>query len=156
MSGDRIAVLGAGAWGTALAASFVRAGRGCMLWGRDTETVTAINENHRNPRYLGDIALPGDLAATTGPDAALAGAGVIVLAVPAQTLRAFLAGMLDRAAPDAVFVSTRQGHRPRDRPDHVGDHRRDRRARPLGRPLRPELRRRRRRRTADGGDRRRA
>ena len=109
MSGDRIAVLGAGAWGTALAASFVRAGRGCMLWGRDAETVTAINERHRNPRYLGDIALPGDLAATTGLGAALAGAGVIVLAVPAQSLRDFLGGMLDRAAPEAVFVSTAKG-----------------------------------------------
>jgi len=105
----RITVLGAGAWGTALAASFVRAGRDCVLWGRDAETVAAIGERHRNPRYLGDIALPDGLVATTDLDAALDDAGVIVLAVPAQTLRAFLAGMLNKAAPDAVFVSVAKG-----------------------------------------------
>jgi glycerol-3-phosphate dehydrogenase (NAD(P)+) len=105
----RIAVLGAGAWGTALAASFRRAGRDCLLWGRDAETVGAINDRHRNPRYLDDIALPEDLRATTDLGAALSGAAVIVLAVPAQTLRGFLSGMLGEAAPDAVFVSVAKG-----------------------------------------------
>ena len=109
MSNNRIAVLGAGAWGTALAASFHRAGRDCMLWGRDSATIAAINGQHQNPRYLDEIALPDDLAATTDLDAALKSAGVVVLAVPAQTLRTFLAGMLDRAAPDAVFISVAKG-----------------------------------------------
>ncbi|GAB4355009.1 MAG: NAD(P)H-dependent glycerol-3-phosphate dehydrogenase [Oricola sp.] len=109
MKTDRIAVLGAGAWGTALAASFARAGRDCTLWGRDAGTVAAINERKRNPRYLGDIALPDELAATTDLGAALDGAAVIVLAVPAQTLRAFLSGIVASAAPHAVFVSVAKG-----------------------------------------------
>lgn len=105
----KIAVLGAGAWGTTLAASFSRAGRDCLIWGRDAGTVDAINEQNRNPRYLDDIALPAALRATTDLDTALADASVVVLAVPAQTLGAFLEGALDDAAPDAIFVSTAKG-----------------------------------------------
>jgi hypothetical protein len=70
----RIAVLGAGAWGTALAASFARAGQRLPAVGPRRETVAAINDRHRNPRYLGDIALPSDLRATTDLGAALSGA----------------------------------------------------------------------------------
>jgi len=105
----RIAVLGAGAWGTALAASFARAGQDCLLWGRDAETVAAINERQRNPNYLGDIILPEDLTATTDIDAALAGAQTIVLAVPAQKLRDFLADALEKTEPGSVFISTAKG-----------------------------------------------
>jgi len=106
---SRIAVLGAGAWGTALAASFARAGRDCLLWGRNDDSVAAINSRHRNPRYLGDIALPETLRATGNMAEALDGAGVIVLAVPAQTLRDFLADTRGSTAPGSVFVSTAKG-----------------------------------------------
>lgn len=109
MNADRIAVIGAGAWGTALAASFARGGQDCELWGRDADTVAAINAQHRNPRYLGDIALPASLAATTDLAAALAGARTVVLAVPAQTLGSFLPGMLAMALPEARLVSTAKG-----------------------------------------------
>lgn len=105
----RIAVLGAGAWGTALAASFARAGQDCLLWGRDAETVAAINERQRNPKYLGDIALPPELKATADTGEALSGAQTVVLAVPAQTLRDFLAEILARTEPRALFVSTAKG-----------------------------------------------
>ncbi|MCI5075518.1 NAD(P)H-dependent glycerol-3-phosphate dehydrogenase [Oricola sp.] len=109
MSGDRIAVLGAGAWGTALAASFARAGRDCTLWGRDADIVAAINRDGRNPRYLNGIDLPPSLAATAEMEQALSGASVVVLAVPAQTLRAFLADILPLAVPEAMLVSTAKG-----------------------------------------------
>lgn len=106
---DRIAVLGAGAWGTALAASFARAGHDGLLWGRDAETVAAINDRHRNPNYLGDIALPEELRATTDVDAALSGAQTVVLAVPAQKLRDFLAINLTKTEPHSLLVSTAKG-----------------------------------------------
>jgi glycerol-3-phosphate dehydrogenase (NAD(P)+) len=105
----RIAVLGAGAWGTALAASFARAGQDCLLWGRDADTVAAINDRQRNPKYLGDIALPTELKATTDAGEALSGAQTVILAVPAQTLRDFLAEILARTEPHALFVSTAKG-----------------------------------------------
>ena len=105
----RIAVLGAGAWGTALAASFTRAGQDCLLWGRDAETVAAINDWQCNPKYLGDIALPAELKATADTGEALSGAQTVVLAVPAQTLRDFLAEILTKTEPRAIFVSTAKG-----------------------------------------------
>jgi len=59
MSGKacRIAVLGAGSWGTALASVLARKGHETVLWGRDEETIAAINAKRRNPRYLPDIAV---------------------------------------------------------------------------------------------------
>jgi glycerol-3-phosphate dehydrogenase (NAD(P)+) len=59
--GTKIAVLGAGAWGTALAASFRRAGPRLRCCGAATPRPSGRSTRHRNPRYLGDIALPEDL-----------------------------------------------------------------------------------------------
>src|SRR5690606_32999094 len=65
----RVAVLGAGSWGTALAALIARHGHDTVLWGRDAATVEAIDRRHENPRYLPGIALPESLRATTDPAA---------------------------------------------------------------------------------------
>jgi glycerol-3-phosphate dehydrogenase (NAD(P)+) len=69
-----VAVLGAGSWGTALAALIARHGHATTLWGRDAAIVEAIDARHENPRYLPGIALPDALRATTGLAAALHGA----------------------------------------------------------------------------------
>jgi glycerol-3-phosphate dehydrogenase (NAD(P)+) len=80
---SKIAVLGAGAWGTALAIQAVRAGRDVVLWARDAARAAAIAENRQNPRLPG-IALPEAIEVTSLlPDDAAA----ILLAVPAQHLR---------------------------------------------------------------------
>ena len=63
----RVAVLGAGSWGTALAALIARHGHAPVLWGRDAQVAAAIRDAHENPRYLKGIGLPESLAATTGP-----------------------------------------------------------------------------------------
>ena len=87
-----VTVLGAGSWGTALAALIARHGHPVVLWGRDAECVAAIDGRHENPRYLPGIALPGALRATTDLAAALAGAGMVLVVTPshafADTLRA--------------------------------------------------------------------
>lgn len=87
-----VAVLGAGSWGTALAALIARHGHPAVLWGRDADIVAAIDTRHENPRYLPGIALPTALRATTDLAAALDGAGLVLVAVPshafAQTLHA--------------------------------------------------------------------
>lgn len=82
---DRIAVLGGGAWGTALAAVATRAGRTVKLWARDADVVSAIDETHENPRYLPGINLD-HVPATTNIGAALR-ADAVLLAVPAQSVR---------------------------------------------------------------------
>src|SRR5690606_4103880 len=61
----RLAVLGAGSWGTALATLTARNGLATTLWGRDAVVVEAIDQRHENPRYLPGIPLPGNLRATT-------------------------------------------------------------------------------------------
>jgi glycerol-3-phosphate dehydrogenase (NAD(P)+) len=88
MSADRIAVLGGGAWGTALAVTLRRAGRDVVLWARDAETVEAINGRKRNPRYLQDIELEPAPEATTDLEAVLQDADCILSVVPAQATRA--------------------------------------------------------------------
>lgn len=88
----RVAVLGAGSWGTALAALIARHGHPTVLWGRDAAMARAIADTRENPRYLPGIALPAGLEATTDLPAALAGADLVLVVVPshafAETLRA--------------------------------------------------------------------
>ncbi|MEO5373737.1 MAG: NAD(P)-dependent glycerol-3-phosphate dehydrogenase [Alphaproteobacteria bacterium] len=83
---DRIAIIGAGAWGTALAVTARRAGRPVMLWAHRPETAAAINRGHESP-YLPGVVLEGGLTATTDPAEVLAGAEAVLLVVPAQTMR---------------------------------------------------------------------
>jgi glycerol-3-phosphate dehydrogenase (NAD(P)+) len=87
----KIAVLGAGSWGTALAALMARHGHAVTLWGRDAAISAAIDQRHENPRYLPGIALPDNLRATTDMAAALATADLVLVVVPShaftETLR---------------------------------------------------------------------
>jgi glycerol-3-phosphate dehydrogenase (NAD(P)+) len=84
-----IAVLGAGAWGTALAISLAER-HNVTLWARDAAQVAAMRETRRNRRYLPDIALPGNLALSDDLQAVLESAQLIVVAVPVSGLRATL------------------------------------------------------------------
>ncbi|MBN9243857.1 MAG: NAD(P)H-dependent glycerol-3-phosphate dehydrogenase [Mesorhizobium sp.] len=88
--GFRIAVLGGGAWGTALALAMLRAGHAVSLWARDVETVEAIGRGE-NPRYLPGIPIEHGIAATTDIATALSGADCVLAVVPAQSLRGVLA-----------------------------------------------------------------
>ena len=89
---EPVAVLGAGSWGTALAAVLARKGHPVTLWGRDAQTIAAIDTRHENPRYLPGIPLPENLRATTDLPAAMKTAAWVLVAVPshafAETLHA--------------------------------------------------------------------
>lgn len=80
----KIAVLGAGSWGTALASLTARHGYPTVLWGRDAVVAEAIGQRHENPRYLPGIALPEGLQATTDLAAAIDGADWILVVVPSH------------------------------------------------------------------------
>ncbi|MGX5729365.1 NAD(P)H-dependent glycerol-3-phosphate dehydrogenase [Pseudoxanthomonas beigongshangi] len=80
----RIAVLGAGSWGTALATLMARNGHHVVLWGRDEKVAAAIDTQHENPRYLPGIALPDSLRATTDLAVAMHGAELVLVVVPSH------------------------------------------------------------------------
>jgi glycerol-3-phosphate dehydrogenase (NAD(P)+) len=85
---QRIGIVGAGAWGTALAQLLCRAGREVALWAREPEVAAAIARDHVNPLFLPDIALDPAIRASQDLRAVAGGAEALLLAVPAQYLRA--------------------------------------------------------------------
>jgi glycerol-3-phosphate dehydrogenase (NAD(P)+) len=103
------AVMGAGAWGTALAKVLADAGNTVTLWARRPELADELNATHRNSGYLGDAALPASIKATSDAAAALDGACTVLLAVPAQTLRVNLEHWRDDIGDDATLVSLAKG-----------------------------------------------
>ncbi|MGY1408032.1 MULTISPECIES: NAD(P)H-dependent glycerol-3-phosphate dehydrogenase [unclassified Luteimonas] len=80
----RVAVLGAGSWGTALASLIARHGHPTILWGRDAAIAESIDQRHENPRYLPGIPLPEPLRATTDLAAAVREADLVLVVVPSH------------------------------------------------------------------------
>lgn len=105
----RVAVLGAGSWGTAFAKVLADAGRETVLWARRPEVAASINDQHVNADYLPGIELPGLISATTNAAAALDGVDAVVLAVPSQTLRANLVAWRDLLPHGVTLVSLAKG-----------------------------------------------
>ncbi|WP_114389934.1 NAD(P)H-dependent glycerol-3-phosphate dehydrogenase [Notoacmeibacter marinus] len=87
----RVAVLGGGAWGTALAVSAHHGGRDVRLWARDPVLADEINRHRTNRRYLADVVLPPELKAFASLGDALKDASLVLSVVPAQATRAVLA-----------------------------------------------------------------
>ena len=105
----KIAVFSAGSWGTAFSLVLADAGNDVMLWGRREEVVEAINDRRENTDYLPGIELPPSVSASTDPEQVAAGAEVVVLTVPSQTLRANLAEWAPILPPQATLVSLMKG-----------------------------------------------
>jgi glycerol-3-phosphate dehydrogenase (NAD(P)+) len=106
---SRVAVMGSGSWGTAFAMILADAGGDVVMWSRDADIVRQINDEHVNERYHPGIRLPAGLRATSDEREALDGAPLVVLAVPAQSLRDNLARWRDDLAPGSVLVSLMKG-----------------------------------------------
>ncbi|MGC9499280.1 NAD(P)H-dependent glycerol-3-phosphate dehydrogenase [Streptomyces sp. WG7] len=105
----RVAVYGAGSWGTAFSLVLADAGCEVTLWGRRAALVEAINETCSNPDYLPQVKLPQGVRATTDPADAARDADVAVLAVSAQHARGLLQDWAEQWQPDTVFVSLMKG-----------------------------------------------
>ncbi|GAA1984145.1 NAD(P)H-dependent glycerol-3-phosphate dehydrogenase [Isoptericola halotolerans] len=108
MSAVQTAVLGSGSWGTTFAMVMADAGCDVTLWGRDEAVVGQVADERRNTKYLPDVELPA-MRATTDAAAALAGASVVVVAIPSQVARTTLEGLREHLEPDAVVVSLMKG-----------------------------------------------
>ncbi|MGW0916488.1 NAD(P)H-dependent glycerol-3-phosphate dehydrogenase [Streptomyces sp. NPDC002784] len=106
---SRVAVYGAGSWGTAFSLILADAGRQVTLWGRRPDLVDAINATGENRDYLPGVQLPDRVRATADPAEAARGADIVVLAVSAQYARSLLAEWRGLWEPDALFVSLMKG-----------------------------------------------
>lgn len=107
----RLAVIGAGAWGTALA---LAAGRGrtaaiSTIWAHEPEVADAINTQHGNPHFLPGVTLPPSLRATTDLRGAVSEADALLLAVPAQHLRAVASRLAPYLPAAATLVICAKG-----------------------------------------------
>jgi len=103
-----VAVIGAGSWGTALAAHLARSGHDVHLWVRDPSLATAVSTAHENARYLPGVALP-PLAATSDRGAAAAGAELVIVATPSEFCREAYRGLRPHLAAGTVLVSATKG-----------------------------------------------
>jgi glycerol-3-phosphate dehydrogenase (NAD(P)+) len=106
---NRVAVLGAGSWGTALAVHLAREGRVVSLWARNDSLISEMIARRANTRYLADVALPSSVGATSSLPAALQDAQFVVLAVPSHGLRAVVRAAIPWLPPAAVIVSAAKG-----------------------------------------------
>jgi glycerol-3-phosphate dehydrogenase (NAD(P)+) len=104
---NRVSVIGAGAWGTALAGVAVRAGREVTLYARDAAMAAAISATRENPRLPG---IPVDRSIAITHDIATAGrAAIIVIAVPAQNSRAAIAALAPHLAAGTPVITSAKG-----------------------------------------------
>ncbi len=105
----RVAVLGAGGWGTALAIHLGRCGHRVALWGRDPDLVAEMTARRANPTYLPDITFPDVVDPLSSLGEAVEGAHHVVLAMPSHGLRAVLRDAAPHLHRGAVLVSAAKG-----------------------------------------------
>ena len=105
----RVAVLGAGSWGTVLAHHLAAQGHDVLLWARDAELARVLNEEHRNPAYLPGKELQRGLHATSDAGQAVAGRPIVVVAVPSQAVRSTLRTIGPGIAREAILVGASKG-----------------------------------------------
>lgn len=105
----KVAVMGAGSWGTAFALMCTDGGESTTLWARRPEVAGEITEQCTNATYLPDITLPDALVATSDPDQALDGADVVAFAIPSVGLADQLQAWGHAIPPDATLVSLIKG-----------------------------------------------
>lgn len=105
----KISVLGSGSWGTALAIILGKKGYQVKLWGRREELTSAIERERENKRYLPGIRLPDTIESTSNIDNALAGAEVVVLAVPSAGVREVLTAVKGKLDPSILLIHAGKG-----------------------------------------------
>jgi glycerol-3-phosphate dehydrogenase (NAD(P)+) len=108
----RLAVIGAGSWGTALAALAVRNRVPTILWGRDAQQAAMIDREHRNPRYLPGIELPEGLRATADLRVALADADLVLVVVPSHAFTETLHALAPHRPAHAGVAWATKGFEP--------------------------------------------
>ncbi len=106
---EAVAILGAGSWGTALAVHCGRIGHDVRLWGRDPALMAEIARARENAVYLPKIKLDEHVMATASLETALAGAPLVIAAVPSHGMRNVLQCAAPLLRPGAILVSATKG-----------------------------------------------
>ncbi len=105
----RIAIIGAGNWGTALGIIAARAGHDVRIWSRNATVVDSINREHLNSSYLLGARLPDTVRATLQIPDALEGADFAILAAPSHATRGLLGIMAPALRPEMIIISATKG-----------------------------------------------
>lgn len=105
----RVALFGAGSWGTALAVSLARAGRAVTLWARRPEVTATMRHTRHNPTYLPDVIIPSAVDITSDLDAAAQSADMWVCATPSQAVRDLATKLRAFVRPGLTVVSLAKG-----------------------------------------------
>jgi glycerol-3-phosphate dehydrogenase (NAD(P)+) len=104
-----IAILGAGAWGTALAVTLARAGRRVTLCLRRSEQLRRMTTDLENRTYLPGIELPQSLALSADWEDAVSRCRMVIVAIPSSFVRAMITPLIDSIPHDATFISATKG-----------------------------------------------
>jgi glycerol-3-phosphate dehydrogenase (NAD(P)+) len=107
--GRRVAVIGAGSWGTALAVVAARAGHDVRLWSRNAAVVESINRNHLNSLYLTDALIPTSVRANRDIKEVTNGAELVILAAPSHAIRGLVATIVPALQAEMIMVSATKG-----------------------------------------------
>lgn len=105
----KIAVLGAGSWGTALALLLAKKGFQVHLWGRNSEKMAEMNKNRENLHYLPGVILPSTITATANLEEALTEKKYVVLAVPSDRIRAFCQQIKGQINEEMIVINVAKG-----------------------------------------------
>lgn len=109
MAMKRVAVIGAGNWGTALSATLVKTGHQVVLWAYEPEVVESVRTRHENTLFMPGIELPAGIVATNDLGEALEGAELVLTVMPSHVCRRLFERMLPSLRPEMVFVSATKG-----------------------------------------------
>ena len=105
----RIAIIGAGSWGTALAIIAARAGHEARIWSRSADVIGSINQQHVNSRYLTSVQIPDTVVATSELDAALNNAEHVLFAAPSHAARELFTAIAPHLNEATIVVCVAKG-----------------------------------------------
>jgi len=106
---NKVAVLVAGSWGTALASVLAANHPDVVIWSRNAEQVQEINEKHMNSRYLPEVSLPENLKATTEMEEAVNGAAAVLIVAPSKAMREVARSLKAYWREDMICIHATKG-----------------------------------------------
>ena len=105
----KLAILGSGAWGTALGCAMVKAGHDVHIWGRNRKVLNEIKTHQRNSQFLDKIKLSEGLEVTYDLDEAVDGTDIILLVTPAQTISAMVGKLAILLGEEQIVIACAKG-----------------------------------------------